>query len=43
MTPKGRAYTLRFDPSLWLEGQTANVAAAGDGEIKAGQGVPNDY
>jgi hypothetical protein len=43
VTPKGSAYTLRFDPALWLEGQTANVAAAEDGYIKPGQSVDNDY
>jgi hypothetical protein len=41
--PKGKAYTLRFDPALWLEGQTANVAAAEDGEVAPGHPVPNDY
>lgn len=43
VTPKGSAYTLRFDPALWLEGQTANVAAAEDGAVKPGEAVPNDY
>jgi hypothetical protein len=43
IAPKGSSYTLRFDPALWLEGQTANVAAAGDGVVKPGQPVPNDY
>jgi hypothetical protein len=43
ITPKGRAYTLRFDPALWLEGRTANVAAAEDGAINPGEAVPNDY
>ena len=33
VTPKGKSYVLRFDPALWLEGQTANVAAAEDGEV----------
>jgi hypothetical protein len=36
VTPKGSAYTLRFDPALWLEGETAKVAA---GHAI----VPNDY
>lgn len=43
VTPKGKGYMLRFDPALWLEGQTANVAAAEDGAVKPGEGVPNDY
>jgi hypothetical protein len=43
IAPKGSAYTLRFDPALWLEGRTANVAAAEDGAINPGQPVPNDY
>lgn len=43
VTPTGSAYTLRFDPALWLEGRTANAAAAADGQIKPGQPVPNDY
>ena len=43
LTPKGRAHTLRFDPALWLEGRTANVAAAEDGAINPGESVPNDY
>jgi hypothetical protein len=43
VTPTGSAYTLRFDPALWLEGQTAKVAAAEDGQIRPGQPVPNDY
>ena len=43
ITPRGSAYRLRFDPALWLEGRTANVAAAEDGAINPGQPVPNDY
>ena len=43
ITPKGSGYLLRFDPALWLEGETANVAAAEDGVIRPGQPVPNDY
>ncbi|HEX3454693.1 MAG TPA: hypothetical protein VHS03_08710 [Gaiellaceae bacterium] len=43
VTAKGSGYVLRFDPALWLEGQTANVAAAEDGAIKPGQSVPDDY
>jgi hypothetical protein len=43
ITPKGNAYVLRFDPALWLEGETANAAAVVAGEIKPGESVPNDY
>jgi hypothetical protein len=43
VSKKGRGYLLRFDPALWLEGQTANVAAAEDGEVAPGRPVPNDY
>jgi hypothetical protein len=43
VAPKGSAYTLRFDPALWLEGQTANAAAVEDGVVKPGEPVPNDY
>ncbi len=35
-------YELRFDPALFLSGATANVAAAEDGAVEAGQPVPND-
>jgi hypothetical protein len=43
VTQKGRDYVLRFDPALWLTGETANVAAAEDGAIRPGEPVPNDY
>ena len=43
VTQKGREYVVRFDPALWLEGRTANVAAAEDGAVKPGEAVPNDY
>jgi hypothetical protein len=43
IVPKGKSYIVRFDPAFWLEGDTANVAAAEAGEIKPGQSVPNDY
>jgi hypothetical protein len=43
VTPKGSGYLLRFDPALWLEGETANAAAAADGVVKPGEAVPNDY
>jgi hypothetical protein len=39
---KGSGYELGFDPALMLSGQTANVAAAEDGAVPAGQPVPND-
>lgn len=39
----GGAYRLRFDPALWLSGETANRAAAEDGVIGPGEPVPNDY
>jgi hypothetical protein len=34
---------MRFDPALWLSGQTANRAAIEDGAIPPGETVPNDY
>jgi hypothetical protein len=34
---------MRFDPALWLSGQTANLAAIEDGVIPPGETVPNDY
>jgi hypothetical protein len=43
VTQKGRGYVLRFDPALWLTGETANVAAAEDGAVRPGEPVPNDY
>lgn len=39
----GGTYRLRFDPALWLSGETANRAAREDGVIAAGEAVPNDY
>jgi hypothetical protein len=38
----GTGYRLRFDPALFLTGQTANQAAAQDGAVPPGQPVPND-
>ena len=35
-------YLLRFDPALFLSGETANQAAAEDGAVPKGQPVPND-
>ena len=39
----GGVYRLRFDPALWLGGETANQAARADGVIEPGDTVPNDY
>jgi hypothetical protein len=39
---KGSGYQMRFDPALMLSGETANVAAAEDGAVPAGEPVPND-
>jgi hypothetical protein len=39
---KGSSYEMRFDPALMLSGETANVAAAEDGAVSAGEPVPND-
>jgi hypothetical protein len=43
LVPKGARYELRFDPALWLSGETANQAAIEDGAIPPGDTVPNDY
>ena len=43
LVQKGPRYELRFDPALWLSGQTANQAAIEDGAIPRGDTVPNDY
>jgi len=40
---KGGRYELRFDPALWLSGETANTAAAEDGAVAPGEPVPNDH
>ena len=40
---KGSSYELRFDPALFLGGETANTAAAEDGAVEPGEPVPNDY
>jgi hypothetical protein len=42
LTRKGSGYELRFDPALFLTGETANVAAAEDGAVAPGEPVPND-
>lgn len=39
----GNAHRLRFDPALWLTGETANRAAREDGVVGPGETVPNDY
>jgi hypothetical protein len=39
---KGSGYEMRFDPAFLVSGETANVAAAEDGAVPAGQPVPND-
>jgi hypothetical protein len=39
---KGDKFELRFDPALFLSGETANVAAAEDGMVEPGEPVPND-
>lgn len=36
-------YRMRFDPALWLTGETANRAAREDGILGPGESVPNDY
>ena len=43
LTKKGSSYELRFDPALFLGGETANVAAAEDGAVEPGEPVPNDH
>ena len=43
LTAQGSRYRLRFDPALWLSGETANQAAIEDGAIPPGETVPNDY
>jgi len=42
LTRKGDHFELRFDPAWFLSGETANIAAAEDGAVEAGQPVPND-
>jgi hypothetical protein len=39
----GGRYRMRFDPALWLSGETARRAAVEDGAIPPGEPVPNDY
>lgn len=42
LTRAGDRYELRFDPVLFLAGETANVAAAEDGVVEPGEPIPND-
>jgi hypothetical protein len=42
LTRQGDHFVLRFDPALFLSGQTANKAAAEDGLVEPGEPVPND-
>jgi hypothetical protein len=39
----GGTFRMRFDPALWLSGETANRAAVEDHAIPPGETVPNDY
>jgi hypothetical protein len=43
VVPAGGGYRLRFDPALFLSGETAKRAAAEDGAVSPGEPVPNDY
>jgi hypothetical protein len=43
LAPTGNVYELRFDPALFLTGETARRAALQDGVIGPGEPVPNDY
>ena len=43
LTKKGSSYELRFDPAVFLSGETANVAAAEDKAVEPGEPVPNDH
>ena len=42
LTRKGGGFELKFDPALFLMGETANAAAAEDGAVEPGEPVPND-
>lgn len=42
MTRKGDGFELKFDPALFLIGDTASAAAAEDGMVEPGEPVPND-
>jgi hypothetical protein len=43
LVPTGGTYRMRFDPALWLSGETANRAAVEDRVIPPGESIPNDY
>ena len=42
LTRMGEQYEMRFDPSWFTSGVTANTAAAEDGKVEPGEPVPND-
>jgi hypothetical protein len=42
LVQEGGKWQMRFDPEWFLLGETANVAAAEDGAVQAGEPVPND-
>jgi hypothetical protein len=43
VTRKGARFELRFDPALFLTGETARRAAVEDGALPPGEPIPNDY
>jgi hypothetical protein len=43
LTRSATTYSARIDPSLILSGVTASTAAVGDGVLRPGEPVPNDY
>ena len=43
LTPEGARFELRFDPALFLTGETARRAAVEDGALPPGEPVANDY
>jgi hypothetical protein len=43
LTPSGKRYVARIDPTLILTGVTASTAGVEDGKLRPGEGVPNDY
>ena len=43
ISKSGGVYRVRFDPAIWLSGETASRAARADGAIGPGEPVPNDY
>ena len=42
LTLEDGVYEMRFDPSWFTSGVTANTAAAEDGKVEPGEPVPND-